>query len=147
MTRVSVFVLVVALLTAQSENALAQAEDRVIYTSVVNKDGEPVLDLGIKDFIVREDGQAREILNVARDNDPLQIALLVDNSTVMPSNSAVPFWLAVAPTVSTKRDTERGNPSCSSATPNVPIAPGMLFISFRKDGLTCSLHQVSIICI
>lgn len=83
MTRVSAFFLVVALLTTQSENALAQAEDRVIYTSVVNKDGEPVLDLGIKDFIVREDGQAREILSVARDNDPLQVALLVDNSTVM----------------------------------------------------------------
>ena len=36
--------------------------------------------------------------------------------TVTPSNSAVPFWLAVAPTVSTKRDTVRGRPSFSSAT-------------------------------
>src|SRR3954471_13036586 len=61
----------------------AQADDRVIYTSVVNKDGEPVLDLSIKDFTVREDGQPREILSVARDTDPLQIALLVDNSAVM----------------------------------------------------------------
>ena len=61
----------------------AQVDERVIYASVVNKDGEPALDLGVKDFIVREDGQAREILNVAHDNDPLQIALLVDNSTVM----------------------------------------------------------------
>ena len=42
-----------------------------------------MLDLTIKDFIVREDGQAREILRVARDNDPLQIALLVDNSVSM----------------------------------------------------------------
>ena len=61
----------------------AQADERVIYTSVVDKDGAPVLDLTIKDFIVREDGQAREILRVARDNDPLQIALLVDNSVSM----------------------------------------------------------------
>lgn len=61
----------------------AQSDERVIYTSVVDKDGAPVLDLGIKDFIVREDGQAREILSVARDNDPLQIALLVDNSVAM----------------------------------------------------------------
>ena len=61
----------------------AQADERVIYTSVVDKDGAPVLDLGINDFIVREDGQAREILSVARDNDPLQIALLVDNSVAM----------------------------------------------------------------
>jgi VWFA-related protein len=83
MTRVSPLVLAVALFTAHIAHVLAQAEDRVIYTSVVNKDGEPVLDLGIKDFIVREDGQSREILSVARDNDPLQIALLVDNSTAM----------------------------------------------------------------
>ena len=61
----------------------AQADERVIYTSVVDRDGTPVLDLTIKDFIVREDGQAREILRVARDNDPLQIALLVDNSVSM----------------------------------------------------------------
>ena len=61
----------------------AQADERVIYTSVVDRDGAPVLDLTMKDFIVREDGQAREILRVARDNDPLQIALLVDNSTSM----------------------------------------------------------------
>jgi VWFA-related protein len=61
----------------------AQADERVIYTSVVDRDGAPVLDLTIKDFIVREDGQAREVLRVARDNDPLQIALLVDNSISM----------------------------------------------------------------
>src|SRR5688572_30772511 len=61
----------------------AQADERVIYTSVVDKDGAPVLDLTIKDFIVREGGEAREILRVARDNDPLQIALLVDNSVSM----------------------------------------------------------------
>jgi VWFA-related protein len=61
----------------------AQADERVIYTSVVDRDGAPVLDLTMKDFIVREDGQAREILRVARDNDPLQIALLVDNSVSM----------------------------------------------------------------
>ena len=61
----------------------AQADERVIYASVVDKNGEPVLDLTLKDFIVREDGQAREVLRVARDNDPLQIALLVDNSVSM----------------------------------------------------------------
>lgn len=61
----------------------AQADERVIYTSVVDKDGAPVLDLTIKEFTVREDGQSREILRVARDDDPLQIALLVDNSVAM----------------------------------------------------------------
>ena len=76
-------ILALVLLAAAPNAALAQADERVIYTSVVDKDGTPVLDLTIKDFIVREDGQAREILRVARDNDPLQIALLVDNSVSM----------------------------------------------------------------
>lgn len=72
-----------ATVIAASATLFAQADERVVYTSVVDRDGAPVLDLTIKDFIVREDGQAREILRVARDNDPLQIALLVDNSVAM----------------------------------------------------------------
>lgn len=63
--------------------AFGQADERVLYASVVDRDGSPVLDLTTKDFIVREDGQAREVLRVARDTDPLQIALLVDNSVSM----------------------------------------------------------------
>ena len=61
----------------------AQAEERTVYASVVDKDGAPALDLTLKDFIVREDGVAREVLRVAKDDDPLQIALLVDNSAIM----------------------------------------------------------------
>jgi VWFA-related protein len=72
-----------AILIAAQSAAFAQTDERVIYTSVVDRDGAPVLDLTIKDFIVREDGQPREVLRVARDNDPLQIALLVDNSVSM----------------------------------------------------------------
>ena len=41
------------------------------------------------------------------------------NSTVTPSNSAVPFMLAVAPSVQTKRPTRRGVPRFSSATRSV----------------------------
>ena len=62
---------------------LSAQDERVIYASVVDRDGEPVLDLTVKDFVVREDGQAREVLRVSRDTDPLQIALLVDNSVAM----------------------------------------------------------------
>lgn len=76
-------VLLVLAVLAPVSSAYAQADERVIYASVVDKDGAPVLDLTIKDFIVREDGQSREILRVARDDDPLQIALLVDNSVSM----------------------------------------------------------------
>src|SRR5262245_13773753 len=75
--------LMVALLVAVGSPAFAQADERIIYASVVDRNGEPVLDLTDKDFIVREDGQTREILRVARDTDPLQIALLVDNSAAM----------------------------------------------------------------
>jgi VWFA-related protein len=71
------------LLVSATLAAARQATERVIYTSVVTKNGEPVLDLTVRDFVVREDGQAREVLRVGRDNEPLQIALLVDNSAAM----------------------------------------------------------------
>ena len=76
-------ILLALMMLAAASTASAQADERVIYTSVVDKDGAPVLDLTIKDFIVREDGQAREVLRVARDTDALQVALLVDNSVSM----------------------------------------------------------------
>jgi hypothetical protein len=76
---------VLTALLALSGPAIAQVDERMIYASVVDKDGNPILDLAAKDFIVREDGQGREILRVARDNDPLQVALLVDNSVSMRS--------------------------------------------------------------
>jgi VWFA-related protein len=63
--------------------AFAQVDERVIYASVVDDKGAPVTNLTAKDLIVREDGQAREILNIAKDEDPMQIALLVDNSVSM----------------------------------------------------------------
>jgi hypothetical protein len=58
----------------------AQARQRVIYASALNDKGVPVPDLGPADFVVREDRVTREILNVAPADDPMQIALLIDNS-------------------------------------------------------------------
>ena len=75
--------LVIAALVFSGPQASAQVDERILYTSVVDKDGAPVLDLAAQDFIVREDGIAREVLRVTRDTDPLQIALLVDNSAAM----------------------------------------------------------------
>jgi len=65
--------------------AHAQVDERVVYASVIDKDGAPALDLTARDFVVREDGMAREVLRVAKDDDPLQVALLVDNSASMRS--------------------------------------------------------------
>ena len=63
--------------------AFAQVDERIMYASVVDDKGQPVLGLNARDLIVREDGQAREILRVAKDDDPMQVALLVDNSVEM----------------------------------------------------------------
>jgi len=58
----------------------AQTEERSIYTSVLDDEGAPVRALARNDFVIRENGVEREILDVKRATDPLQIALLVDTS-------------------------------------------------------------------
>jgi hypothetical protein len=58
----------------------AQALQRSIYASALDQSGAPVANLGPTDFVVREDKVAREILAVAPAVDPMQIAVLVDNS-------------------------------------------------------------------
>jgi VWFA-related protein len=63
--------------------AWAQSRDRVLYVSAVDRAGKPVEQLAPADVSVREDGVAREVLRVAPATDPLQIALVVDNSAVM----------------------------------------------------------------
>jgi len=58
----------------------AQAQQRVVYASALDQSGAPASGLGAADFVVREDKIAREILAVAPSSDPMEIALLVDNS-------------------------------------------------------------------
>ena len=67
------------LLATTSFSAQAPRE-RAMFVSAVDEKGEPVQGLGPKDFIVREDGAEREVLRVTRAIEPIDIAILVDDS-------------------------------------------------------------------
>jgi len=58
----------------------AQAVQRSMYVSALNEAGVPVADLGPSDLMVREDNAPREVLRVVPADDPMQVAVLVDNS-------------------------------------------------------------------
>ena len=67
--------------TVLSANSVwAQATERTIYASVIDKSNAPVTGLSAAEFVVREDDVAREVLRVSAATEPLQIALLVDTS-------------------------------------------------------------------
>jgi VWFA-related protein len=65
---------------AAQPRVAAQAIQRSLYVSVVDDQGVPVENLGVADFVVREDNVAREVLRVAPADEPMQIAVLVDTS-------------------------------------------------------------------
>lgn len=74
-----VFVLALSLLLPATM-AWAQADERTVYASVVDKKDNPVTGLGASDFIVREDNLSREVLRVSPATEPAHIALLIDTS-------------------------------------------------------------------
>lgn len=82
---VALSMLAAALLLAPSP-ASAQARERDMYVTVVDSKNAPVPDIGPNDLVVREDGVAREILRVVPATDPLQIALLIDDSQAATPN-------------------------------------------------------------
>ena len=66
-------------------NVVAQGRQRAFYVGVVDQAGAPASDLGPKDFIVKEDNVAREILKVEPAVDPISydgsaIACLIDST-------------------------------------------------------------------
>ena len=66
---------------ADSRRAVgAQAIEREMFVSVLDEKGVPVPDLGVNEFIVREDEVQREVLRVSRATAPMQLAILVDTS-------------------------------------------------------------------
>jgi Ca-activated chloride channel homolog len=116
--RAAACVLAAAWLASPELGAQAADRERTIYVSAVDDKGEPVEGLGPSDFVIREDGQRREVLRVSRANDPIDIALLVDNSaaaagavgsvreglrafiaTMAPANQIAIIGLADRPTV------------------------------------------------
>jgi hypothetical protein len=78
--RLAAALLVAGAASAMPAPLVAQAMQRSLYVSVLDQSGAPVANLGPSDFIVREDRVPREVLRVGPADDPMQIALLVDNS-------------------------------------------------------------------
>jgi VWFA-related protein len=67
--------------TADSRlDAQTTSRERTLFVSAVDRKGEPVEGLGPDAFIVREEGRRREVLRVSRATEPIDLALLVDNS-------------------------------------------------------------------
>ena len=65
---------------AATAHLAAQAQQRALYVTALDKSGNPVPELQPSDLIVKEDDVTREVLRVAPATEPMQIAILVDNS-------------------------------------------------------------------
>lgn len=63
--------------------AAQDSRERGMFVSVLDDKGLPATDLTADQFVVREDGIRREVLRIRRATDPIDIALLVDNSQAM----------------------------------------------------------------
>jgi VWFA-related protein len=61
-------------------DAQRATRERTLFVSAVDDKGEPVTGLGPEAFVVREDGARREILRVSPATEPIDIALMIDNS-------------------------------------------------------------------
>lgn len=53
---------------------------RTVYVSATDRKDVPVTDLGIRDFVLKEGGDVREILKVEPAAAPMRIAIIVDDS-------------------------------------------------------------------
>ena len=74
--------------TGSNTYAKAGARERTLFVSALDPRGEPVEGLNPSDFVVTEDGRPREILRVSRAIEPMDIAVLADNSAA--ADRAIP---------------------------------------------------------
>lgn len=66
-----------------------QARERTLYVNAFDEDTrKPVAGLTVRDFVVREDGIAREVLRVTPATTPMAVAILVDNTQA--ATNAIP---------------------------------------------------------
>lgn len=79
----AVFLLAAIAWIAASRIVFAQAIERSLYVTVVDQAGNDVSGLGPSDFVVHEDKATREVLRVGPGDDPMQLALLVDDSPAL----------------------------------------------------------------
>jgi hypothetical protein len=70
----------VALTLSLSAPAEAQPARRTVFASVLDHNGAPVSNVSPDDLVVREDKVVREVLDVWPATEPMDIALLVDDS-------------------------------------------------------------------
>jgi VWFA-related protein len=82
-TAPAILALVAAATLAFPTAAQRETRSRDVLVSVTDKNDAPVSGLTVKDFSVREDGVAREVLKVAPAAAPMQLALLGDDSQAL----------------------------------------------------------------
>lgn len=97
--RLPAAVLATVFLCAAPSPVHAQATRRTVFVSALDKSGTPVANLTPSDVMIREDNIAREVLTVSPADDPMQIAILVDDSTaaepfIRDYRAALPAFIA-----------------------------------------------------
>ena len=78
--RAVALVLVVLSVAGGARSAGAQSTERSLFVSVLGQGGVAVQGLGPDAFVVREDGRPVEVLRASRATEPIDTAVLVDNS-------------------------------------------------------------------